>query len=224
MEFQLDSCPMHKPGAGQTAGRIWMDAGRREGRPSQLQAPGEPVYSHHRASRKRCTGGAIGGHGEENQTGDQVMRFLIMLEQTETGFAVQAPDLAIATYGENIETAKRAAGEAIRINLEAYREAGQPAPEPQGVSNHLENPEFRDLLFAYVEVAEPQGRIAAQRSSIPFAHRRLKLVIGDPCATVPGAHGKPSMCLTQVAPRSCGCRRRHRFYSQGPARVFETAG
>jgi len=48
------------------------------------------------------------------------MRFLIMLEQTEAGFAVQAPDLAIATYGETIEAAKRAAGEAIRINLEAY--------------------------------------------------------------------------------------------------------
>ena len=89
------------------------------------------------------------------------MRFLIMLEQTETGFAVQAPDLAITTYGENIEAAKRAAGEAIRINLEAYREAGQQAPEAQGVSNHLENPKFRDLLFAYVEVAEPKGRIAA---------------------------------------------------------------
>ena len=90
-----------------------------------------------------------------------MMRFLIMLEQTETGFAVQAPDLAIATYGENIEAAKRAAGEAIRNNLEAYREAGQPVPEAQDVSNHLENPEFRDLLFAYVDVAEPQGRIAA---------------------------------------------------------------
>jgi predicted RNase H-like HicB family nuclease len=89
------------------------------------------------------------------------MRFLIMLEQTETGFAVQAPDLAITTYGENIEAAKRAASEAIRSNLEAYREAGKPVPEAQGVSNHVENPEFRDLLFAYVDVAEPQGRIAA---------------------------------------------------------------
>ena len=88
------------------------------------------------------------------------MRFLIMLEQTEMGFAVQAPDLAIATYGENIEAARRAASEAIRINLEAYREAGQKAPEAQNLSNHLENPEFRDLLFAYVEVAEPHGRIA----------------------------------------------------------------
>src|ERR1017187_5031100 len=63
--------------------------------------------------------------------------------------------------GENIEAAKQAASEAIRINLEAYREAGQQVPEGQSVSNHLENPEFRDLLFAYVEVAEPQERIAA---------------------------------------------------------------
>ena len=61
---------------------------------------------------------------------------------------MQAPDLAIATYGENIEAAKRAAGEAIRINLEAYREAGQQVPEAQSVSDHLESPDFRDLLFA----------------------------------------------------------------------------
>jgi predicted RNase H-like HicB family nuclease len=90
-----------------------------------------------------------------------VTRFLIMLEQTETGFAVQAPDLAIATYGESIEAAKRAASEAIRSNLEAYREAGQEVPEAQSVSSHLENPEFRDLLFAYVDVAAPHDQIAA---------------------------------------------------------------
>ena len=89
------------------------------------------------------------------------MRFLVMLEQTETGFAVQVPDLAIAASGESIEAAKRAVTEAIRINLEAYREAGQQVPEGQSVAKHLENAEFRDLLFAYVDVAEPQGRIAA---------------------------------------------------------------
>ncbi|HEV1285498.1 MAG TPA: type II toxin-antitoxin system HicB family antitoxin [Bryobacteraceae bacterium] len=88
-------------------------------------------------------------------------RFLIMLEQTDVGFAVQVPDLAIITCGESIEAAKRAASEAIQINLEAYREAGQQVPEEQEVSRHLTNPEFRDLLFAYVEVATPEGRIAA---------------------------------------------------------------
>ena len=88
-------------------------------------------------------------------------RFLIMLEQTEEGFAVQVPDLAIVTSGESIEAAKRAASEAIRINLEAYRDAGKQVPNEQDVSRHLANPEFRDLLFAYVEVVEPKGRMAA---------------------------------------------------------------
>ena len=89
------------------------------------------------------------------------MRFLIMLEQTETGFAVQVPDLAIMTFGENIEAAKRAACEAIQINLEAYRDAGQKVPESQTVSTHLENPEFQDLLFTYVDVREIKERVAA---------------------------------------------------------------
>lgn len=89
------------------------------------------------------------------------MRFLVMLEQTEAGFAVQVPDLAITTFGENIEAAKRSAKEAIEVNLDAYREAGRRVPDAEPVSHHLENPEFKDLLFAYVDVSGPQGKIAA---------------------------------------------------------------
>ena len=89
------------------------------------------------------------------------MRFLIMLEQTEAGFAVQVPDLAIVTHGEDIEAARRAATEAIQINLQAYRDAGQQVPERDAVLRHLENPEFRDLLFTYVDAQEPHGRRAA---------------------------------------------------------------
>ena len=89
------------------------------------------------------------------------MRYLIMLEQTEAGFAVQVPDLAIVTYGDTIEAAKQAACEAIQINLETYREVGQAAPERQSIEYHLENPELRELMFAYVEVPKPKARIAA---------------------------------------------------------------
>ena len=90
-----------------------------------------------------------------------MIRYLIMLEQTEAGFAVQVPDLAIVTCGESIEAAKQGAVEAIQINLEAYREAGQAIPERQPVEHHLENPEFRELVFAYIEVPEPKEQIAA---------------------------------------------------------------
>jgi len=89
------------------------------------------------------------------------MRYLIMLEQTEAGFAVQVPDLAIITYGDTIEAAKQAAREAIQINLETYREVGQVVPESQSIEYHLDNPELRELVFAYVEAQEPESRIAA---------------------------------------------------------------
>ena len=89
------------------------------------------------------------------------MRVLIVMEQTEAGFAVQAPDLAIVTYGEDLESAKRAAREAIQINLEAYEDAGQPVPEAQPASSHLEDPSFDGLLFMYVEVAAPNEKLAA---------------------------------------------------------------
>lgn len=89
------------------------------------------------------------------------MRFLILLEQTEAGFAVQVPDLAIVTCGDSVEAAKYAASEAIRINLAAYQEAEQKIPAKKPVIRHLENPEFRDLLFTYVEVPEPKQRLAA---------------------------------------------------------------
>lgn len=89
------------------------------------------------------------------------MRFLILLEQTEEGFAVQVPDLAVITVGKTLADAKIAAREAIRVNLDAYGEAGQPIPEGQPILNHLENPEFRDLFFAYIDVPAPKGIRAA---------------------------------------------------------------
>jgi len=61
------------------------------------------------------------------------MRYLIMLEATGAGFSVQVPDLAIVTYGDSIEAAKQAAVKAIKINLDAYREANQKVPEKKSV-------------------------------------------------------------------------------------------
>ncbi|MEO5923910.1 MAG: type II toxin-antitoxin system HicB family antitoxin [Bryobacteraceae bacterium] len=87
-------------------------------------------------------------------------RYLIMLEPLESGFGIQVPDLAISSHAPDIEAAKRAAAEAIRLNLEAYLDAGQTVPDPQPVVSHLTNPEFRELLFAYIEVATPD-QIAA---------------------------------------------------------------
>ena len=89
------------------------------------------------------------------------MRYLIVLEPAGSGFAVQVPDLAVITYGKTVEDAKYAAADAVRANLEAYRETGMPVPERQPVQNHLENPDFADLLFAFIWVSESETSIAA---------------------------------------------------------------
>jgi predicted RNase H-like HicB family nuclease len=68
------------------------------------------------------------------------MRYLIVLEPTESGFSVQVPDLAILTHGINVEMAKQAARTAIQINVVAYREAGQPIPSKLPIEQHLDNP------------------------------------------------------------------------------------
>ncbi len=89
------------------------------------------------------------------------MRYLIVLEPVETGFAVQVPDLAISTYGETLDSAKEAARDAISVNIEAYREAGQNLPDPMPLEYHFNNPEFGGLLFAYVDVLKAWEKMAA---------------------------------------------------------------
>jgi len=89
------------------------------------------------------------------------MRYLIALEPLEKGFSVQVPDLAIVTYGKNIGDAKKSAIEAIEANINAYIEAGKKIPGRKIVSEHLENPDFTDLLFTFVDVTLPEEKIAA---------------------------------------------------------------
>lgn len=88
------------------------------------------------------------------------MRYLIVLEQTEAGFSVQVPDLAIVTFGKSIEEAKLAAIDAIKVNLNAYQEIGKEVPERKSMLEHLENPDFSDLLFTYVEVYPTKEKVA----------------------------------------------------------------
>jgi predicted RNase H-like HicB family nuclease len=90
-----------------------------------------------------------------------MIRFPITLEQTKKGFSVQVPDLAIIIWGKNIAEAKFAASEAIQANLDTYQEIGKSLPTPKPVSFHLENPDFADSLFAYVDMIEESERIAA---------------------------------------------------------------
>jgi predicted RNase H-like HicB family nuclease len=69
------------------------------------------------------------------------MKYLIVIEQTSTGFSAYSPDLlgCVAT-GRTREETEREMREAISFHLEGLRAEGEPVPEPQAYSTYVEIP------------------------------------------------------------------------------------
>ena len=58
-------------------------------------------------------------------------RYLVVIEETPTGFSAYSPDVpGCATVGESREAAERNMREAIAAHLDQLREDGQPLPTP----------------------------------------------------------------------------------------------
>ncbi|MDQ3310004.1 MAG: type II toxin-antitoxin system HicB family antitoxin [Gemmatimonadota bacterium] len=67
------------------------------------------------------------------------MKYLVVMEKTQTGYSAYSPDLdgCIAT-GETREEVERNIREAIEFPLDGLREAGCPLPEPHSASTYVE--------------------------------------------------------------------------------------
>ena len=66
-------------------------------------------------------------------------RFLIVIEETATGFSAYSPDLAgcIAT-GATREAVEQNMREAIAFHLDGLQEDGHPVPRPSSYSTYIE--------------------------------------------------------------------------------------
>lgn len=66
-------------------------------------------------------------------------RYLIIIEQTATGYSAYTPDLpgCIAT-GTTREEVQREMHDAIEFHVEGLRLAGQPVPEPRSEASYCE--------------------------------------------------------------------------------------
>ena len=69
----------------------------------------------------------------------EVMRYLIVVEETGTGFSAYSPDLegCVAT-GSTMEDVERKMKEAIEFHLEGLQEEGITIPVPHSYSQYLE--------------------------------------------------------------------------------------
>jgi predicted RNase H-like HicB family nuclease len=68
-------------------------------------------------------------------------KYLIVIEQTETGFSAYSPDLpGCVSTGATREEVERNMREAIGFHLDGLREDGQAVPEPHSYSAYVELP------------------------------------------------------------------------------------
>jgi predicted RNase H-like HicB family nuclease len=67
------------------------------------------------------------------------MKYLIVIEPTDTGFPAYSPDLpGCVSTGATREEVERNMQEAIELHLEGLREEGYPVPEPSTWSAYVE--------------------------------------------------------------------------------------
>ena len=67
------------------------------------------------------------------------MKFLMVIEPTETGFSAYSPDVpGCVSTGATREEIERNMREAIELHLEGLRAEGYPVPEPCASSAYVE--------------------------------------------------------------------------------------
>jgi predicted RNase H-like HicB family nuclease len=67
------------------------------------------------------------------------MKYLMVIEPTETGFSSYSPDLpGCISTGATREEVEQNMQEAIELHLEGLREDGYPVPEPSSSSAYVE--------------------------------------------------------------------------------------
>ena len=67
------------------------------------------------------------------------MKYLMVIEPTETGFSAYSPDLpGCVSTGATRDEVEQNLQEAIELHLEGLREEGYPAPEPSTSSAYVE--------------------------------------------------------------------------------------
>lgn len=79
--------------------------------------------------------------GKERTSDARLKRYLIVIEETGTGYSAYSPDLdgCVAT-GRTCEEVEREMRDAIAFHLEGMAQNGEPIPEPHTYSTYVEVP------------------------------------------------------------------------------------
>lgn len=92
-------------------------------------------------------------------------------------YGVVVPDLpGCFSAGETLDEALAMAKEAVELHLEGLIEEGQNTPPPGHLEDHRNNPEYRDGIWAVVQVDPANLRLKAKRVNITVPERILDAI------------------------------------------------
>jgi predicted RNase H-like HicB family nuclease len=67
------------------------------------------------------------------------MKYLIVIEESRTGYSAYSPDLpGCVSSGKTIEETEKNLREAIEFHIDGLKEEGFPVPEPTSRSSYVE--------------------------------------------------------------------------------------
>jgi len=104
------------------------------------------------------------------------MKYAIALHKdTGTDYGVTFPDLpGCFSAGETIEEAINNAREAAECHLEGLLLDGEPIPAPVQIEQHQANPDYREAVWAVVDVDVIRLSIKSKRVNITMPERLLQ--------------------------------------------------
>lgn len=92
-------------------------------------------------------------------------------------YGVTVPDLTgCFSAGESYEDAVKQAREAIELHLEGMAEDGAEIPLPRGIEEHRDNPEYRDRVWALVDVDLSQFMGKAEKINVTLPARLIRQI------------------------------------------------
>lgn len=92
-------------------------------------------------------------------------------------YGVTVPDLpGCFSAGEGYEDAVKQAREAIELHLEGMAEDGAEIPLPRDIEEHRGNPEYRDRVWALVDVDLSQFMGKAEKINVTLPARLIRQI------------------------------------------------
>jgi predicted RNase H-like HicB family nuclease len=107
--------------------------------------------------------------------GGETMKYPVIIHKDENSdYGVTFPDLpGCFSAGDTIEEALGNAREAAECHIEGILIDSEPIPASTGIENHKDNPDFKDGIWALVEVDLNKLSLKSKRVNITLPERLL---------------------------------------------------